>query len=139
MKQNRFVLFSAVILLLVLGGGVYKHTALRDQRAELTYQYKVLYTVDIPDVDESIVDMYFDGMGLYLDSQTVAGVVQETEKHPAASGRSGKYDVTLHVFASGSRLTADGYGSYTLTENNLCTFISRFITFDGYITEVNEV
>lgn len=138
-KRNRFLLLSLLAVLVVLGGGIYKHTALKDHREELTYQYKVMYTVEVRDVDGLYLDMYYPGMGLYLDESTAAGSVQQVDSAPAASGEEGKYDLTLRVSASGSRLTAGGYGDYTLTENNSCTFVSRFLTFEGYITEVNEV
>lgn len=138
MKNNRFLLLSVLAVILVLGGGVYKHTALRALRTELTYQYKMHYTVEVRDVDENMVDMYFKGMGLYLDPTTVAGSVEKAVRVPAASGKQGKYDVTLSVAASGSRLTPDGYGDYRLTKDNRYSFLSRFISFDGYITEIDE-
>lgn len=138
MKNNRFLIGSVLALVLVLGGGVYKHSVLREKRTELTYQYKMHYTVEVRDVDENMVDMYYKEMGLYLDPETVAGTVKKVDREPAASGKQGKYDVTLTVAASGSRLTPDGYGDYRLTKDNQYSFLSRFISFDGYITEIDE-
>lgn len=126
------------MLLLTVLGGVYKHTALKDLRVALTYQYKVNYLVQVRDVDESVKDMYFKDMGLFFDKNTVAGSVEKVTSAPAASGKEGAYDVTLHVAASGSRLSQVSYGSYQIDQPEPYTFLSRFITFEGYITEVNE-
>ena len=133
MKRNRFLIGSAVLLLLVLLGGVYKHTVLGEQRVVLSYPYQMKYTVEIPDVDAEIAEMYFKGMGLYLDEETSAGTVSAVKTQAAASGAADQVDVTLTVSASGLRL-----GSYTLSKENSCHFISRFIEFDGFITQVKE-
>ncbi len=138
MKKNRFLTVSIVMLLLVLAGGVYKQTVLKEQRTELSYQYKVVYTVLVPDVDSNTADMYFEKMGLYLDEQTPAGTVSSVEKKPAVSGSEDQLDITLTVSASSLRLTKQSRGTYSLSQDNLCHFISRFIDFDGYITQVEE-
>jgi hypothetical protein len=138
MKKNRFLIVSIVLLLLVLAGGVYKQTALKDQRTELAYHYKVVYTVLVPNVDSEFADMYFEKMGLYLDEQTPAGTVSTIEKKPAASGAEDQLDITLTVSASGLRLSKQSRGTYSLPQDQLCHFVSRFIDFDGYITQVEE-
>ncbi len=138
MKKNRFLIVGVVMLLLVLVGGIYKRTALKDQREELSYQYKVVYTVLVHNVDSEMADMYFEKMGLYLDEQTPAGEVCAVKTSPAASGASDQVDITLTVGASGLRLTKQSRGTYSLSQDNLCHFISRFIDFDGYITQVEE-
>ncbi len=138
MKRNRFLIASVVLLLLVLVGGVYKRTVLKDQRAELAYTYKVEYTVLVPDVDSEMSDMYFEKMGLYLDKQTPAGVVRTVESAPAASGAEDRVDITLTVSASALRLSKQSRGTYTLPRDTLCHFINRFIDFDGYIIQVEE-
>lgn len=91
MKRNRFLIGSAVLLLLVLLGGVYKHTVLGEQRVVLSYPYQMKYTVEIPDVDAEIAEMYFKGMGLYLDEETSAGTVSavKTQGGSIRSGGSG--------------------------------------------------
>ena len=116
MKRNRFLIGSIVLLLLVLIGGVYKHTVLGEQRTVLSYRYDMEYTVEIPDVDAEIAQMYFKGMGLYLDEKTPAGTVS----------------------ASGLRLSSQSRGEYTLSQDNSCHFLSSFMEFDGYITQVKE-
>ncbi len=138
MKRNWFLLLSGILIVWVLLGGVYKNTVLKDKRTELTYQYKVTYTVIVPDVDGFAVSMYYSGMGLFFDENTVAGSVTEVTQAPAASGKKDSYDLTLTVNASGSRLTPEGYGSYTVTDGKRYTFLSRFLTFEGYISRVNE-
>ncbi len=138
MKRNRFLIAGIVLLLLVLAGGVYKRTALKDQRVELAYTYNVVYTVLVPDVDSEMSDMYFEKMGLYLDEQTPAGVVRTVETAPAASGAEDRVDVTLTVNASALRLSKQSRGTYALPQDTLCHFVSRFIDFDGYITQVEE-
>lgn len=138
MKKNRFLIVSIVLLLLVFAGGVYKRTALKEQRVELSYLYEMEYTVLVPDVDSESADMFFEKMGLYLDEQTPAGVISAVKKEPAASGAKNQVDVTLTVSASGLRLSKQSRGTYTITQDNLCHFISRFIDFDGYITQVKE-
>ena len=138
MKKNRFLIVSIVMLLLVLAGGVYKQTVLKDQRAELAYQYSMVYTVLVPDVDSEIADMYFEKLGLYLDEQTPAGMVSAVEKKPAASGAEDQVDITLTVKGAGLRLSKQSRGTYALSQDNLCHFVSRFIDFDGYITRVEE-
>ena len=138
MKKNRFLIVSIVLLLLVFAGGVYKRTALKEQRVELSYLYEMEYTVLVPDVDSESADMFFEKMGLYLDEQTPAGVISAVKKEPAASGAKNQVDVTLTVSASGLRLSKQSRGTYTITQDNLCHFISRFIDFDGYITQVKK-
>lgn len=138
MKRNRFLIAGIVLLLLVLAGGVYKRTVLKDQRAELAYTYKVVYTVLVPDVDSEMSDMYFERMGLYLDVQTPAGTVSKVKSTPAASGAEDRVDVTLTVSASALRLSKQSRGTYTLPQDTPYHFISRFIDFDGYITRVEE-
>ena len=138
MKRNRFLIGSIVLLLLVLIGGVYKRTALGDQRVVLSYPYQMEYTVEIPDVDAEIAEMYFKGMGLYLDEKTPAGTVSKVKTAAAASGASDRVDVTLTVSASGLRLSDQSRGEYTLSQENSCHFLSRFMEFDGYITRVKE-
>ena len=138
MKRNRFLIAGIVLLLLVLAGGVYKRTVLKDQRAELAYTYNVVYTVLVPDVDSEMSDMYFERMGLYLDEQTPAGTVSKVKSAPAASGAEDRVDVTLTVSASALRLSKQSRGTYTLPQDAPCHFISRFIDFDGYITRVEE-
>lgn len=138
MKRNRFLIGSIVLLLLVLIGGVYKRTALGDQRVVLSYPYQMEYTVEIPDVDAEIAEMYFKGMGLYLDEKTPAGTVSKVKTAAAASGASDQVDVTLTVSASGLRLSDQSRGEYTLSQENSCHFLSRFMEFDGYITRVKE-
>ena len=96
------------------------------------------YTVEIPEVDEEIAEMYFKGMGLYLDEETSAGTVSAVTTKAAASGAADRVDVTLTVSASGLRLSSESRGSYTLSKENACHFISRFIEFDGFITQVKE-
>ena len=92
----------------------------------------------VPDVDSNTADMYFEKMGLYLDEQTPAGTVSSVEKKPAVSGSEDQLDITLTVSASSLRLTKQSRGTYSLSQDNLCHFISRFIDFDGYITQVEE-
>ena len=138
MKRNWFLLLGGILVLCVLAGGVYKRTVLADKRIELTYQYKVTYTVEVTDVDSFAAQMYYPGMGLYFDEETVAGSVTEVARRPAASGKKDCYDLTLTVSASGSRLTPEGYGSYSVTDGKQYTFLSRFLTFEGYISQVNE-
>jgi hypothetical protein len=134
-KKNRFSILCLVVLLGVLGGAVYRHTALGSLRTELVYQYDMTYTVEVPQVPELLRDMYFAGMGLYLDSQTPAGIVTEVDAQPS---QNGTYDLTLTVSASGARLSSTGYGDYAITSDNEIDFISRFISFTGYITSVSE-
>ena len=138
MKRNRFLIGSIVLLLLVLIGGVYKHTVLGEQRTVLSYPYQMEYTVEIPDVDAEIAQMYFKGMGLYLDEETPAGTVSEVKTEAAASGDADRVDVTLTVSASGLRLSSQSRGEYTLSQDNSCHFLSSFMEFDGYITQVKE-
>ena len=138
MKKNGFLLVSLAAILCVLAGGVYKHTVLSDKRVELTYRYDVSYTVEVPDVDPVSADMFIEKMGLYLDSKTVVGTVKKVSRTPAASGKKGYQDLTLTVSATGARLSETPYGSYALTEQNQCHFISRMIDFDGYVTYVEE-
>jgi hypothetical protein len=135
-KKYRFTILCLVILLGVLGGAVYRHTALRELRTQLLYQYSMQYTVVVPQVPENLRDMYYTGMGLYLDAQTPAGTVTDVDAQPAALADT--YDLTLTVSASGARLSESGYGDYTITEDNEVSFISRFISFTGYITSVSE-
>ncbi len=138
MKKNRFLTVSIVLLLLVLAGGVYKQTVLKDRRTELAYQYNMVYTVLVPNVDSEMADMYFEKLGLYLDEQTPAGVVSSVEEKPAASGAEDQVDITLTVKGAGLRLSKQSRGTYALPQDNPCHFISRFIDFDGYITQVEE-
>ena len=138
MKKNRFLIIGIALLLLVLAGGVYKRTALKDQRAELAYNYKVEYTVLVPDVDSDFVDMYYKKMGLFLDEQTPAGEVLAVKSTAAASGEKDRVDITLTVSASGLRLSKQSRGTYSLPQDQLCHFVSRFIDFDGYIIQVEE-
>ncbi len=138
MKRNRFLIGSIVLLLLVLIGGIYKHTALREQRVVLSYPYQMEYTIEIPDVDAEIAKMYFKGMGLYLDERTSAGTVSKVKTAAAASGAAERVDVTLTVSASGLRLSSQSRGKYTLSQANSCHFLSNFMEFDGYITQVEE-
>lgn len=138
MKRNRFLIGGTVLLLLVLVGGVYKHTALKEQRTVLSYPYDMEYTVEIPDVDAEIAQMYFKGMGLYLDEETPAGTVSAVKTEAAASGDADRVDVTLTVSASGLRLSSQSRGEYTLSQDNSCHFLSSFMEFDGYITQVKE-
>jgi hypothetical protein len=136
LKKYRFSILCLVVLLGVLAGAVYRHTALAALRTELTYQYNLTYTVEVPQVPALYTDMYFEGMGLYLDAETPAGTVTAVEAQPAKE--AGAYDLTLAVSASGARLTSTGYGDYAITEGNKVDFISRFISFTGYITSVSE-
>ena len=138
MKPNRFLIGSIVLLLLVLVGGVYKHTVLGEQRTVLSYPYQMEYTVEIPDVDAETAEMYFKGMGLYLDEKTSAGTVSAVKTQAAASGAADRVDVTLTVSASGLRLSSQSRGEYTLSQDNSCHFLSSFMEFDGYITQVKE-
>jgi hypothetical protein len=136
LKKYRFSFLCLVVLLGVLAGAIYRHTALADLRTELTYQYSMTYTVAVPQVPEIYENMYYEGMGLYLDAQTPAGTVTAVEAQPAEE--AGTCDLTLTVSASGARLTSTGYGDYAITEDNKVDFISRFINFTGYITSVSE-
>ena len=79
------------------------------------------YTVEIPDVDAEIAEMYFKGMGLYLDEETSAGTVSAVTTKAAASGAADQVDVTLTVSASGLRLSSESRGSYTLSYSHLET------------------
>lgn len=138
MNRNRFFLLCCLLVLCVLFGGVYKHTALAENRVQLTYQYKMQYKLLVTDVGNLASEMYYPGVGLYFDKETVAGIVTEVSKAPAASGKWGCCDLTLTVSASGSRVDAQGYGSYPVTEQKRYQFLSRFVAFEGTITEVNE-
>ncbi len=138
MKRNRFLIGSIALLLLVVLGGVYKDTVLKDRRVELCYSYWMEYTVKVTDVSEETAEMYFPGLGLYLDERTSAGTVTSVKRKPAASGADDKVDVTLTVHAPGLRLSEQSRGTYKLSEGNSLHFISKFIEFDGEITRVNE-
>ena len=68
MKQNRFLLLCLAVVLAVLGGGVYKHTALKELRTEPNYLHDVKYTVEVYDVDAKTADMFFRNMGICLEN-----------------------------------------------------------------------
>lgn len=138
MKRNRFLIGSIALLLLVVLGGVYKYTVLKDQRVELSYSYWMEYTVKVSDVSEETAGMYFPGLGLYLDERTSAGTVTSVKRKPAASGAEDMVDVTMTVSAPGLRLVEQSRGTYKLSKGNSCHFVSKFIEFDGKITQVKE-
>ena len=138
MKQNRFLLLCLAVVLAVLGGGVYKHTALKELRPEPNYLNDVKYTVEVYDVDAKTADMFFRNMGIWLENGVSAGTGEKIQRTSAASGAAERYDVTLLVSAVTSSATANGYGSYDVTSGNLCHFTNRMMDFDGYITHIEE-
>ena len=117
MKQNRFLLLCLAVVLAVLGGGVYKHTALKELRTEPNYLHDVKYTVEVYDVDAKTADMFFRNMGICLENGVSAGTVEKIQRTSAASGAAERYDVT---------------------SGNLCHFTNRMMDFDGYITHIEE-
>ncbi len=136
MRKNRFMILCAAVLLVLLSGGVIKHTLLGEARADLAWPYTVTYTVLVPDVDADTEEMFFRDMGLYMEDGTAVGTVVKIEREEAASGAEDCADLLLHVKATAAGERAREAEPTAFRAEEQVTFVSRFIMFSGTITGI---
>ena len=135
-RKNRFGLMCLAVLLILLSGALIKHTLLGQIRSDVIWPYPVRYEILVTDTGGRSSDMFFEGMGLYLEDDTAAGTVTKVARQPARSGAADCEDLTLTVEAVAAGATSRRVPSgETGTEDDV-TFVSRFITFSGRITRI---
>lgn len=139
MKQNRFIILIALAAVGIALGGLMKHTVLKDLREQPLYLYDVDYTVEARDILECQLTALQADTPLYLEDKTIMGTITSCKALPAASGEENCYDLTLTVSSIGGKLENISSREYDLTENNVLTFYTRYVIFDGAVTHVSEV
>ncbi|MBQ9269360.1 MAG: hypothetical protein IJ206_07570 [Oscillospiraceae bacterium] len=135
-RKNRFIVLCFAVLLILLSGAMIKHTLLGQIRSDAIWPYPVRYEILVTDACSPSTDMFFEGMGLYLEDYTAAGTVTKVARQPAMSGAADCEDLTLTVeaMAAGSTSRKVPFGKTGLEDE--VTFVNRFITFSGRITRI---
>ncbi len=134
MRKNCFLIFCVAMLLVLISGGVIKHTLLRETRCELAWPYSVEYTIQVPDVAQETEDV-FRGI-LYLQDGAAVGMVSWIEHEPSASGATGCLDLILHVKATAAGDSARQAVPAVFQTGEPVNFMNRYVTFTGTITSI---
>ncbi|MDD6024942.1 MAG: hypothetical protein PUC06_12040 [Oscillospiraceae bacterium] len=138
MKKYRFLILCLAAAVLIAAGAVQKRTHLANIREKPIYLYEITYTVEVTDLEDYKVDALKQGTALYLEDSTIMGTVETVETAPAGSGAEDCYDLTLVVSGIGGKMENSDALEYDLRENNLLTFVTRYLTFEGTVTHVRE-
>lgn len=138
MKKYRFLILCLAAVVLIAAGAVQKRTYLGNIREKPIYLYEITYTVEVTDLEDYKADALKQGTALYLEDNTIMGTVETVETVPAVSGAEDCYDLTLVVSGIGGKMENSDALEYDLRENNLLTFVTRYLTFEGTVTHVKE-